>query len=145
MNFSGWQRVSLVDYPKTISTVVFTSKCNFDCAYCHNPSLKTAQPATHSEAAILEYLARRHKQIDALVISGGEPSLRAEEIIGFCHRLKTALPNLLIKVDTKRYAFVYVLKNRVRTEGTENTEKRREKAQSSRLPVGLYLRKSYTP
>ena len=67
---------------------------------CIRDSLKTAQPATHSEAAILEYLARRHKQIDALVISGGEPSLRAEEIIGFCHRLKTALPNLLIKVDT---------------------------------------------
>ncbi|HQC36828.1 MAG TPA: radical SAM protein [Thermotogota bacterium] len=100
MNFSGWQPVSLVDYPKAISTVLFTSKCNFNCAYCHNPSLKIEQPAIHTEKAIFEYLERRREQIDALVVSGGEPSLYAGEIIDFSHRLKKRFPNIRLKVDT---------------------------------------------
>ena len=100
MNFSGWQRVSLVDYPKAISTVLFTSKCNFNCAYCHNPSLKTEQPANYTEEAVFQYLERRRSQIDALVISGGEPSLYADEILGFSHRLKKRLQNIRVKIDT---------------------------------------------
>ncbi len=89
-----------MDYPKAISTVLFTSKCNFNCAYCHNASLKSEQPGIHAEEAVFRYLERRQNQIDALVVSGGEPSLFADEIIDFSRRLKRRFPSIRVKVDT---------------------------------------------
>ena len=39
MNIGGLLKNSFIDYPQKISCVVFLSGCNFDCPYCHNPSL----------------------------------------------------------------------------------------------------------
>jgi pyruvate formate lyase activating enzyme len=100
MDFSGWMPVSLVDYPKKIATVVFTSKCNFDCAYCHNPSLKRKQPAIHKQEQIFRFVEKKRKQLDGIVISGGEPSLFEEEVIAFSKRFKAVFHEKYIKVDT---------------------------------------------
>lgn len=100
MNFSGWQPVSLVDYPKKISTVVFTSRCNFDCAYCHNPLLKQEQPQTITQQQIFAYMQKRRKQIDAVVVTGGEPSLFPENVIQFADDFHLAFPEKSVKIDT---------------------------------------------
>ena len=36
MNISGIVPFSLIEYPNTISCVIFTPGCNFRCGYCHN-------------------------------------------------------------------------------------------------------------
>ncbi|HBN86475.1 MAG TPA: anaerobic ribonucleoside-triphosphate reductase activating protein [Clostridiales bacterium] len=99
MRIAGWQKVSMVDYPEKISTVVFTPGCNFDCYYCHNRDLihpKDAIECVPSEE-IFTYLMKRKGMIDALVISGGEPTLQR----GLASFIQTAKnTGVLIKLDT---------------------------------------------
>lgn len=100
MRFAGWQRVSLVDYPSKIASVVFTSGCNMDCIYCHNSELKKRTNETIKESSIIKYIEEKRKVLDALVITGGEPSLHKDELIKFIKKIKEKFPDFLIKVDT---------------------------------------------
>ena len=36
---AGWLKNSFIDFPGTVSTVLFYSGCNLRCPYCHNPGL----------------------------------------------------------------------------------------------------------
>lgn len=77
MKIGGFQKVSLIDYPGRISAVVFTQGCNFRCPFCHNPEL--VDPERFDElipaAEILSFLKKRKGRLDAVVITGGEPTL----------------------------------------------------------------------
>jgi len=100
MKFAGWQRVSLVDYPGKISSVLFTSGCNMDCIYCHNSDLKKRIHETITEGLIIKYIKEKRKVLDALVITGGEPSLHKKNLIKFIKKIKEKFPDFLIKIDT---------------------------------------------
>ncbi len=96
MLIGGLQKSSLVDYPSKICTVVFTIGCNFRCGYCHNPELiKKEEIITESD--FFEFIKTRQGKIDAIVISGGEPTLQEDlaEFIIKCRKL-----GFLIKLDT---------------------------------------------
>lgn len=77
MEFSGWEKLSLVDFDDNLTTTLFTSGCNFRCPFCHNgdlvlhPSRCVAIPFDE----IKEYLKKRVGVLDAVCISGGEPTL----------------------------------------------------------------------
>jgi len=77
MDFAGLQKISLVDYDKKISCTLFTAGCNFCCPFCHNSDLviyaKNVNYIPFSE--ILDYLNKRKGMLDAVVITGGEPTL----------------------------------------------------------------------
>ncbi|MCD6123202.1 MAG: radical SAM protein [Spirochaetales bacterium] len=100
MNFFAHHKVSFVDYPKKISTLLFVSGCNLNCAYCHNASLKKRRLNKITERSVFEFITKRQNLIDAVVITGGEPSLYRDEIRDFFIRLSAAFPTLLKKVDT---------------------------------------------
>ncbi|KUK88749.1 MAG: Anaerobic ribonucleoside-triphosphate reductase activating protein [Mesotoga infera] len=104
MNFAGMERVSLVDYPGKVALTLFTSSCNFDCAYCHNPELKKSVEEKVGESEIFTYLNKRAALIDAVVITGGEPTLRADDLIPFVERLKAQFPAVLVKLDTNGWS-----------------------------------------
>jgi len=89
-----------VDYPGKIALTLFTSNCNFDCAYCHNPGLKVSTDERVSEEEVFEYLAKRKAQLDGVVITGGEPTLREAGLIPFILRLKELFPEKSVKLDT---------------------------------------------
>ena len=36
IKIAGWQKVSLIDYPEKIASVIFIAGCNMCCHYCHN-------------------------------------------------------------------------------------------------------------
>lgn len=99
MIFGGMQRVSFIDYPGKISAVLFTQGCNYRCFYCHNPEL--VFPDLFNEAVpfdvIMEFLQSRKGLLDAVVISGGEPTLHDDlpDVIGI---IKSK--GFLIKLDT---------------------------------------------
>lgn len=82
MKYAGFVRQSLVDYPGEIAAVLFTRGCNFRCPFCHNPDLliKPRNPLPHPVdlEEVLEVLAQRRGFLDAVVISGGEPTLHPE-------------------------------------------------------------------
>ncbi len=91
MNIGGFQKNSLIDFPKTIACIVFTQGCNFTCPYCHNPDLVPGpQGANHNlydEKKIIEFLEKRKGLIEGVVVTGGEPTLQ-KDLIPFCRTLK---------------------------------------------------------
>ena len=80
MTFKGWQKTSLIEYPGKIATVLFTGGCNFRCPFCYNADLvqRPGELADLSGETVLEYLRANRELYQALVISGGEPTLNDE-------------------------------------------------------------------
>jgi pyruvate formate lyase activating enzyme len=101
MKFSGLQKVSLLDYPDKIASVLFTPGCNLRCPYCHNWKIATdPQPPFLQEAAALEILEKRKKYVDAVVITGGEPCMH-KELPKFLAKLKER--GFYVKLDTNGF------------------------------------------
>ncbi len=99
MNIRGLNKFTLIDYPEKVACIVFVGGCNFFCPYCHNPFLvidPESQPLI-SENSFFSFLDTRRGKVDAVVISGGEPTLR-KRIIGFSSEIKSR--GFLIKIDT---------------------------------------------
>lgn len=79
MKFGGIQKISLIDFPDKIATVLFTPGCNLRCPYCHNWRLvlNTTGPFL-SDKDVLQILEDRRRFVDAVVITGGEPTIHAD-------------------------------------------------------------------
>lgn len=99
MKIGGIQKVSLIDYPGKIGATVFTQGCNFRCPYCHNPDL--VDPAQYGdtipEEQVLAFLERRIGKLEAVTVTGGEPTLQ-KDLARFLGTLKGM--GYLIKLDT---------------------------------------------
>ncbi|MDY0292035.1 MAG: anaerobic ribonucleoside-triphosphate reductase activating protein [Desulfuromonadaceae bacterium] len=99
MPVKGFQGTSLLDYPARIAALVFYSRCNMCCAYCHNATLVNT-PEEYpdiSDDDVVAMVAARRNFIDGVVISGGEPTLDAAMPL-LVERLKGL--GMLIKLDT---------------------------------------------
>ena len=65
-----------IDYPGQLAAVVFVQGCPWRCGYCHNPHLQPrGGPAGPTWSEVLAFLRRRAGLLDAVVFSGGEPTL----------------------------------------------------------------------
>jgi pyruvate formate lyase activating enzyme len=77
LRVGGFVPLSSTDYPGALAAVVFCQGCPWRCGYCHNPHLIPADaPSIHSWPDILALLERRRGLLDAVVFSGGEPTLQ---------------------------------------------------------------------
>ena len=97
MDFVGIDKFSLLDFEDRISCVLFCKPCNYRCPFCHNGTTVLEAETTIPFDDILEYLESRKGLIDAVVVSGGEPTLMPdlkEKII----KLKEL--GFLVKLDT---------------------------------------------
>lgn len=97
MDFVGIDKFSLLDFEDRISCVLFCKPCNYRCPFCHNGTTVLEAETVIPFEDILEYLESRKGLIDAVVVSGGEPTLMPdlkEKII----KLKEL--GFLIKLDT---------------------------------------------
>ena len=76
MEFVGLTKLSLVDYDRHVACTLFTQGCNFCCPFCHN-SLLVKNPKNQEIPfdEILSFLKKRVGILDAVVITGGEPTL----------------------------------------------------------------------
>ncbi len=99
MEIGGFQKFSLIDYPGSISAVVFTRGCNFRCPFCHNPEL--VLPEFYSDTLdpeeILGFLEKRIGKLESVTITGGEPTIQ-KGLIPFMEKLKGM--GYMIKLDT---------------------------------------------
>src|SRR3989338_5387858 len=57
MTFGGWQKISLLDFPGKISTVLFTNGCVFRCSFCYNPGLVEPPFTTIIKEGLIDYIA----------------------------------------------------------------------------------------
>lgn len=76
MIICGMEKFSMVDYDGYIACTVFTKGCNFLCPFCHNSSLVTGDAAEIPESDVFDYLTKRKGLVDAVCITGGEPTLQ---------------------------------------------------------------------
>ena len=97
MLIGGFQKTSLIDFPKKIAAIVFTQGCNFRCHYCHNPELVTECNKIADEKLILDFLDTRKGKLDGVVITGGEPSLQ-KDLTDFIFKVKEK--GFEVKLDT---------------------------------------------
>ena len=97
INILGMEKSSFIDYPNNICTVIFTGGCNFRCLYCHNSSIVNNIGDKIEESEIISFLESRRKFIDALCISGGEPTIQ-KGLYNFIRKIKKRGFN--VKLDT---------------------------------------------
>ena len=101
MKFSGLQKVSLIDYPNKIASVLFTPGCNLRCPFCHNWRIAVdPKPPFLQEAVALRILESRKKYVDAVVVTGGEPTMH-KELPQFLAKLKKR--GFQVKLDTNGF------------------------------------------
>ncbi len=101
MKFSGLQKTSLIDYPNKIASVLFTPGCNLRCPFCHNWRIVVdpKPPFLHEQTA-LKILESRKKYVDAVVVTGGEPTMH-KETPRFLRKLKEK--GFQVKLDTNGF------------------------------------------
>ncbi|WP_038018421.1 anaerobic ribonucleoside-triphosphate reductase activating protein [Thermithiobacillus tepidarius DSM 3134] len=77
LRVGGFVPLSATDFPDALAAVVFCQGCPWRCPYCHNPHLLPRRAAAMLDwAQILDFLRRRQGLLDAVVFSGGEPTLQ---------------------------------------------------------------------
>jgi pyruvate formate lyase activating enzyme len=95
----GLQKTSLIDYAPNTCCVIFIGGCNFRCGFCHNADLVNGwekRPGI-AEDEIMQFLVKRKGWIDAVVITGGEPTLYPD-IVAFVKTIKGL--GYKVKIDT---------------------------------------------
>ncbi len=98
MVIAGLQKMTLLDYPGKVACTVFLQGCNFRCPFCHNSDLLGGAAAdTLSVDDLLAFLQKRKGLLDAVCITGGEPTLQPD-----LPALIRAIKNLgyAVKLDT---------------------------------------------
>ena len=101
MRIGGLQKLTLIDYPGRMAATVFTAGCNMRCPFCHNPELVRDEGGASSSfletESVLKELEARRGFLDAVVVSGGEPTVHPD-LPAFIESLRGL--GLLIKLDT---------------------------------------------
>ena len=107
MIIGGLERLSLLDYPGKLAAIVFTAGCNFRCRYCYNPMFVLPQRVADSAQSegrpavtvddLLAFLRQRRSKLEAVVVTGGEPTLQPD-LPEYLARVKAL--GYLIKLDT---------------------------------------------
>lgn len=99
MEINGIIRQTLLDYPGEVATTIFTGRCNFRCPYCHNPNLveKSSNRDEIKEEKFFKFLDKREGLLDAVCITGGEPTLHPD-LKDFIEKIKEK--GYKVKLDT---------------------------------------------
>lgn len=101
MKIGGLQKLTTLDYPDKLACIVFTAGCNMRCGFCHNPNLvleKLIKKSTQiSVDEVMSFLEERKGLLDAVVISGGEPTIQ-KGLYDFVAIVKKK--GFMVKLDT---------------------------------------------
>ena len=97
MQISGFQPLTLSDYPGKTAAIVFTQGCNMACPFCHNGQLIPCRRGDLDGEQILRTLEKRKHVLQGVVISGGEPTIQ-KNLKAFCQKIHNM--GMLVKLDT---------------------------------------------
>lgn len=77
LQIGGFTPLTSTDFPGCLAAVVFCQGCPWRCGYCHNPHLIPRHGEIQLEwQSVISFLRRRQGLLDAVVFSGGEPTLQ---------------------------------------------------------------------
>ncbi|MEL7638942.1 MAG: anaerobic ribonucleoside-triphosphate reductase activating protein [Solidesulfovibrio sp.] len=78
LTIGGVTPLSTLDFPDALAAVIYCQGCPWGCPYCHNEPLREMGGQGERDAAsVLSWLESRRGLLDAVVFSGGEPTLQA--------------------------------------------------------------------
>jgi len=78
LRIGGLTPMTTLDYPGELAAVVFCQGCPWRCRYCHNGHLLSPKGKERLPwSKVRTFLERRVGLLDALVFSGGEPTLQS--------------------------------------------------------------------
>lgn len=99
MQIKGLQKLTLLDYKGYLAATIFTGGCNFTCPFCHNKDLVLFPNTVPdiNEDSILHFLDERKNRLEAVCITGGEPTLQ-KDLAVFLMKIKNL--GYKIKLDT---------------------------------------------
>ncbi len=108
MIIGGLQKFSLLDYSGHLSAIIFTQGCNFNCQFCYNPMLvawpiagkikkQEGRSSVIKEDGLFVFLESRIGKLEAVVITGGEPTIQPD-LPDFLAKIKNL--GYLVKLDT---------------------------------------------
>ena len=105
MIISGFSKLTLLDYPGTVSCEIFTQGCNLRCPFCQNSSLISMNRSFENndeieEEEVLAFLEKRKKVLDGIVITGGEPTMQ-KDLVSFIKKVKAI--GYKVKLDTNGF------------------------------------------
>ena len=99
MEIAGLQKLTLLDYPGKVACTVFLAGCNFRCPYCHNAELiDHILPPEMDSAELLDFLKKRRGLLDGVCLTGGEPTLRGQELKALIEEIRAL--SFAVKLDT---------------------------------------------
>ena len=102
LRVGGLTPITTIDFPGRLSAVIFCQGCPWRCGYCHNPHLLPRGAGAMTDGIpwrrIQAFLERRRGLLEAVVFSGGEPTvqrgleaaMRSAGAMGFSLALHTA-------------------------------------------------------
>jgi len=101
MKILGVQKQSLIEYPGRVSAVLFLGRCNFRCVFCHVPHLvlpeKIEKQKEISQKEIFSFLKERKNFLEAIAITGGEPTIN-KDLPDFIEKIKKL--GYLVELET---------------------------------------------
>jgi len=77
LQVGGITPLTSIDYPGELAAVIFCQGCPWRCGYCQNSHLlpRNQEPGV-DWSEVLDFLHKRRGLLDAVVFSGGEPTLQ---------------------------------------------------------------------
>jgi pyruvate formate lyase activating enzyme len=101
MKILGLQKQSLIEYPGRISAVLFLAGCNLRCQFCYVPHLVLPEEIEKqkeiSQKEIFSFLKERKNFLEAVAITGGEPTLN-KDLPDFIREIKKT--GYLVELET---------------------------------------------
>lgn len=99
MRIKGLQKLTLLDYKGYLAATIFTGGCNFTCPFCQNKDLVLYPNAVPNikEEDVLHFLEARRSRLEAVCITGGEPTLQ-KDLTSFISKIHSL--GYKIKLDT---------------------------------------------
>jgi len=101
MKIAGFVKTTLQDWEGKNACMILLGGCNFRCPYCNRPDLVDGSGGGLELPPILKYIKENKDFLEAVVISGGEPTVNSElyVLLNDLKKLKVK-----IKLDTNGYA-----------------------------------------
>ncbi len=77
LRVGGITPLTTIDFPGELAAVLYCQGCPWRCRYCHNGHLLTPENSNLLDwREVLAFLEQRRGLLDAVVFSGGEPTLQ---------------------------------------------------------------------
>ena len=101
MRIAGFVKTTLQDWEGKNACMILLGGCNFRCPYCNRPTLIEREGENLDLPPILKYIKDNKDFLEAVVISGGEPTVNEDlyKLLGDLKKLKVK-----IKLDTNGYS-----------------------------------------